>query len=143
MQGGGMFLVTAVGFELQLHPTPPEGVLTSLTAVFPVPETVSALAWFSDWKDTAPFELQSSLAMLTLPTLGPATVIETTSWDPENSTRVNEAMQVTCLCSHLLACSRATIIQVCVAPTPATPQPARDPLTPMPSFFSTARRAVC
>lgn len=44
MQGGGFMLVTAVGFELQLHPTPPEGLLTTLTAIFPLREAVSAMA---------------------------------------------------------------------------------------------------
>ena len=89
-------LVTAVGFELQLHPTPPEGLLTTLTAIFPLPEAVSAMAWYSEWHQTAPFELQSTFSMVTTP-MGPAVAIAGTNFDPENSTAVNEAMQVTLL----------------------------------------------
>ena len=86
-------LATAVGFELQMHPTPPEGLLNTLTAVFPLPESVAALAWFSDWVQTAPFELQSSFAFVTAPT-GPIATIGVTNFDPDNSTAVLEAMEV-------------------------------------------------
>lgn len=88
-------LATAVGFELQLHPTPPEGILNTLTAVFPLPEAVSAMSWYSEWAATAPFELQSAFTVVTTPT-GPAAVVAATNFDPDNTTAVNEALQVSC-----------------------------------------------
>lgn len=86
-------LAVAVGFEVQMHPTPPEGILTTLTAIFPLPAAVSAFSWYSEWAMTAPFELQSSMSIVTTP-MGKAAAIAATNFDPDNTTDVNEALQV-------------------------------------------------
>lgn len=86
-------LAVAVGFELQMHPTPPDGLLNTLTAVFTLPESVAAMTWYSDWVQTAPFELQSSFAFVTTP-MGPVATIGVTNFDPDNSTAVLVAMEV-------------------------------------------------
>lgn len=86
-------LAAAVGFELQLHDLPEDGLLQQATAIWPLPAAVEAFQWYSDWKETAPSDLDSGFELVTTP-MGQAAVATFTNWDPANSSDVNEAMEV-------------------------------------------------
>ena len=93
-QGGGAMLATAVGFELQLHELPPEGLLEQGTAIWPLPAGLDAFQWYNEWKETAPFALETEFATAITP-LGPVATVSFTNWDTNNSSDVQEAIQVT------------------------------------------------
>lgn len=86
-------LAAAVGFELQLHDLPADGLLQQATAIWPLPAAVEAFQWYSDWKETAPPGLDSGFDFATTP-MGQAAIVTFTNWDPANSSEVNEAMEV-------------------------------------------------
>ena len=94
LQGGGAMLATAVGFELQLHPIPADGLMSGVTAIWPLQSAVQAFQWYNDWLETAPPELDTDFAMITVPSLGQVVAVGVTNWDPNNSTDMIQAVQV-------------------------------------------------
>lgn len=86
-------LAAAVGFELQLHALPPDGMLEQATAIWPLPAGVEAFQWYSEWRETAPSTLDSNFEFVTTP-MGQAAVVTFTNWDIANSSDVNNAMEV-------------------------------------------------
>jgi len=93
LQGGGAMLATAVGFELQLHPLPVDGILTVVTVIWPLPLGVEAFQMYNDWLADAPEELSTGMALATTPK-GQVATVSITNWDPNNSTGVTEAIEV-------------------------------------------------
>lgn len=83
-------LATAVGFELQLHPIPADGLMSGVTAIWPLQSAVQAFQWL----ETAPPELDTDFAMITVPSLGQVVAVGVTNWDPNNSTDIIQAVQV-------------------------------------------------
>ena len=95
VQGGGAFLATAVGLELQLNPIPESGTLPGVTAVWPLPLAGAAFQWFYEWKETAPMEFEAEFATATLPPpIGQVALVDITNWDPNNSSDINAAFEV-------------------------------------------------
>ena len=86
-------LAAAVGFELQLHALPEDGMLEQATAIWPLPAGMEAFQWYSDWRETAPSALDSSFEVATTP-MGQAVVVTFTNWDIANSSEVNDAVEV-------------------------------------------------
>lgn len=86
-------LATAVGFELQLHALPEDGMLEQGTAIWPLPAGLGAFQWYSEWKETAPSALETEFATATTP-MGAVATVSFTNWDPANSSDVREAIEV-------------------------------------------------
>ena len=86
-------LAAAVGFELKLHPLPVDGILTGVTAIWPLPLGVEAFQMYNDWLADAPEELSTGMALATTPK-GQVATVSITNWDPYNSTGVTEAIEV-------------------------------------------------
>ena len=93
LQGGGPMLATAVGFVLQLHSLPADGVLEQATAVWPLAAGLEAFQWYSEWRETAPSALETTFATATTK-MGQVATVAFTNWDPDNSSDVNEAIEV-------------------------------------------------
>ena len=87
-------LATAVGFELQLHPIPADGLVSRVTAIWPLQSAVQAFQWYNDWLETAPSELDTDFAMITVPSLGHVVAVGVTNRDPNSSTEINQAVEV-------------------------------------------------
>ena len=103
VQGGGAFLATAVGLELQLNPIPESGTLPGVTAVWPLPLAGQAFQWFYEWKETAPMEFEAEFATATLPApIGQVALVGITNWDPNNSSDINAAFEVRQLQQYIL-----------------------------------------
>ena len=94
-QGGGSMLATAVGFELQLHSLPPDGMVEQATAIWPVADGLQAFQWYSEWLQTAPSALETEFATATT-AMGQVATVGFINWDPDNSSDVNEAIEVIC-----------------------------------------------
>lgn len=86
-------LATAVGFVLQLHSLPADGVLEQATAIWPLAFGLEAFQWYSEWRETAPSALETTFATATTKT-GQVATVAFTNWDPDNSSDVNEAIEV-------------------------------------------------
>ena len=86
-------LATAVGFELQLHSLPPDGMVEQATAIWPLAAGLEAFQWYSEWLKTAPSELETEFATATTP-MGQVATVGFYNWDPDNSSDVNEAIEV-------------------------------------------------
>ena len=87
-------LATAVGFELQLHALPEDGMLTQGTAVWPLPLGLEAFQWYNEWLATAPDALETEFVLASSP-VGQVASVGFTNWDADNSSDVNEAIEVT------------------------------------------------
>ena len=86
-------LATAVGFELQLHSLPADGELEQATAIWPLATGLEAFQWYSEWRETAPSALETTFATATTK-MGQVATVAFVNWDPDNSSDVNEAIEV-------------------------------------------------
>ena len=107
-------LAAAVGFELQLHPLPEEGLLEQGTAIWPLPAGLEAFQWYTEWRETAPPALETEFVGATTP-LGQVVTVSFTNWDVDNSSEVNEAIEVRIkLCvAYIETCKGACAQLVC------------------------------
>ena len=91
-------LATAVAFELQLHPIPADGILPQAQAIWPIETAMEACQWYFEWQQTTPIQLETEYALATIPGVGQVAAVSITNWDPENTTSVTKAFEVTSCC---------------------------------------------
>ncbi|KAK9803543.1 hypothetical protein WJX73_007097 [Symbiochloris irregularis] len=92
MQGAGQVLGAVVGFQAQLQPLPPNGVVRLTNAVWPNDQAAHGWATWNAFSSshTHSVLVETSAMYLTEPGRGPSVHIGTVDWSPDNRTGTSD-----------------------------------------------------